>query len=321
MLKLRLDSVRDNWLQERFPNTNLITLGLRQIFVIPTLMSAALLTAISLLSLMAINFQSALTYGLSFWLISLIVISIFYTFKNLSNLSIKTIKANPCFAGEKAVFELEVSCPKGQKKSAIFIGWKDEDTAEIDLHQQNSKRVKLSISTQTRGIFQPERLNIFTRYPIGLVVAWSYAQLDMQSIVYPEPILIENTETSGGHGEQAEQGIEIANGTTDFAGIREYQAGDSPKHIHWKTYAKTGEVYTKSFVDYGTHDIWLDWSTLPLQEVEAKLSHLSARVLECSQEQQEFGLKMPNQTIQPASGEAHKHNCLRVLALYGLNRD
>ena len=317
MLKASLDGLKDNWLQERFPQTNLITLGLRQIFIIPTVTSLALLIAILLMSLMAINFKNALVYALSFWLISLIVISIFYTFKNLSGLSIKTIQASPCFAGEKAVFELEVSCSDDQKKTAIFIGWKDEDTAEVDLHNTSSKLIKLSVTTKERGIFKPERLNIFTRYPIGLVVAWSYAQLDMQSIVYPEPKLLDTSENTGRLGEQAEQGMEIANGTSDFSSIREYQLGDSPRHIHWKSYAKTGKVFTKSFVDYGTHDVWLDWASLPLQDVEAKLSHLCARVLECYQEQQEFGLKLPNKTIQPASGEAHKHNCLSALALYG----
>jgi len=319
VLSKGLDSARNSWLQQRFPQTNLITLGLRQIFVIPTMTSLALLAAVLLLSLMAINFKSALVYALCFWLISLIVISIFYTFKNLSSLTIKTIKSRPCFAGEKVVFELEVSCPKGQRKSAIFIGWKDEDTAEVDLHEMNTKRIKLSINTQQRGIFKPERVNVFTRFPIGLVVAWSYAQLDMHSVVYPKAKLIDNAEQSGGIGEQAEQGVEIANGSNDFSGIREYQAGDSPRHIHWKTYAKTGEVYTKSFVDYASHDIWLDWAALPLQDVEAKLSHLCARVLECTQEQQEFGLKLPNKTIQPALGEAHKHSCLTALALYGLS--
>ncbi|HEC04847.1 MAG TPA: DUF58 domain-containing protein, partial [Thiothrix sp.] len=212
-------------------------------------------------------------------------------------------------------------------KSSIFIGWKDEDLAEVNLHQEESsqhnnphtQRIKLSHSTSQRGYFKAPRLSIFSRYPIGLIISWSYAALDIQSIVFPEPILQKNADNGIGKDDQAEQGKDIANGSTDFSGIREYQTGDSPKQIHWGTYAKTGELHTKSFIDYASNDLWLEWSNLKLQGVEPKLSHLSARVLECHQLQLIYGLKLPTTTLQPNNGEAHKIACLTALALYGLD--
>ena len=199
-------SLRNRWLKERFPETKEITLGIRQIFVIPTKSSLALLLTLAVLLVMAINFQSSLIYGLTFWLLALIVISIFFTYRNLSNLSIRTIQTSSCFAGEKAVFELEVSRPQKQKKSAINIGWKHQDLVTIDLIQQNSILIKLSHETKERGVFKPDRVNIFTTYPIGLVVAWSYAVLDMTSIVYPEPMLLDASENGFSFDDQAEQG-------------------------------------------------------------------------------------------------------------------
>ncbi len=327
------------WLERRFPDVAEITLGLRTIFIVPTMTSIALLLTVMLLFLMAINFQNALIYGLSFWLLALLVVSIFFTYRNLSGLTLKAIQSSPCFVGEKAVFECQVSVPADQKKAAIFIGWKDEDMAEASFNQEqhqehqkqqgkrqrvsnHSLRIKLSHSTTQRGWFKPPRLSVFTRYPVGLMVSWSYAALDMQSIVFPAPLLqksVTGKQDSNDNNDQAEQGTEIANGSTDFSGIREYQPGDSPKHIHWGTYAKTGEVYTKSFVDYGSNDLWLNWDTLNIQGVETKLSHLCARVLECHQEQLTYGLKLPANTLQPDSGEAHKNLCLTALALYGMD--
>ncbi len=319
-------------LENRFPAVAETTLGLRTIFIIPTMTSIALLLTVMLLFLMGINFQNALIYGLSFWLLALLVVSIFFTYRNLTGLSIKAKQSTPCFAGEKAVFECQVSCPTDQNKSAIFIGWKDEDVAEVNLHQEGQAqqqgikgqtsqnlRIKLSHSTTQRGYFKPPRLSIFSRYPIGLIVSWSYAALEMQSIVFPAPLLQESTEGGQSKDDQTEQGVEIANGSTDFSGIREYQPGDSAKHIHWGTYAKTGKVYTKSFVDYATDDLWLDWDALNLQGVETKLSHLCAKVLECHQQQLGYGLKIPGKTIQPDIGEVHKNICLTALALYGLD--
>jgi len=312
------DKWRDKWLDQRFPETKELTLGLKQIFVIPTLTSIALLSTLAILLLMAINFQNSLIYGLTFWLLALIIISIFFTYRNLSEVTIRAIQANSCFAGEKAVFELEISCPEGQKKSAISVGWKDQDLTTVDLIDHYSVPVKLSHETKQRGIFKPERLSIFTTFPIGLVVAWSYAALDMQSIVFPAPILQESSEGGLSLDEEAEQGKEISQGSTDFSGVREYQVGDSPRHIHWPSYAKTGEAYTKTFVDYANQDLWLEWDSLAFSGIESRLSHLCAKVLQYHQDHQVYGLKIPGKTIQPSSGEAHKTICLTALALYGV---
>ena len=311
-------SKTDNWLEERFPESRQVTLNLKRIFVFPTSSSLALLIAIALLFVMGVNFQNSLAYALCFWLLALIVISIFFTYRNLSNVTVKSVQSNNCFAGEKAVFELAISCLAKQKKSAIYIGWKGQDVALLDLNDKQSVNFKLSHATTKRGRFKPDKLTIFTRFPVGLVKGWSYAQLDMQSIVYPTPLLQDTANNGKGLDDEAEQGLEIARGTTDFSGIRDYQAGDSPKHIHWGAYAKTGKVFSKTFVDYANHDLWLEFDALhDIQGTETKLSHLCALVLQYYQEQQTFGLKLPERTIQPANGEAHKNTCLMALALFG----
>ncbi len=306
-----------NWMKDRFPESKQITLNIRRIFVIPTKVSLGLLVTLGVLFLMAINFQNSLIYALTFWLLALIVISIFFTYRNLAGVTIKAIQSHACFAGEKAVFEIEVRCPENQKKSAISLGWKDQDVAQVNLQNHHTVRIKLSHDTKKRGLFKPDKISIFTVYPVGLVVAWSYAMLDMESIIYPKPLLQDTAENQQSKSDDAEAGKEIARGSTDFSGIREYQAGDSPKHIHWGAYAKTGKAYTKTFVDYANQELWLDWDSLAITGIELKLSHLSAKILQYHQEQQVYGLKIPGKTIPPATGEAHKTMCLTALALYG----
>ena len=321
ILKKNWKSKTNDWIEERFPESRQVTLNLKRIFVFPSASSFALLITIVLLFVMGVNFQSSLAYGLSFWLLALIVISIFFTYRNLSNVTVKAIKSQNCFVGEKAVFELNLSCSADQRKSAIYIGWKDQDVALVDLSENHSSNIKLSHITTKRGRFKPEKLNIFTRYPVGLVVAWSYAQLNMPCVVYPAPLLQEDIHSGQAMDDEAEQGLEIARGTTDFSGVRKYQAGDSPKHIHWSAYAKTGKVFSKTFIDYASHDVWLDFEALSsLKGTEVKLSHLCALVLQYHQEQQTFGLKLPGHIIQPANGESHKTTCLMALALYDVEK-
>lgn len=312
-------SARHHWLKERFPDSNEITLGLKRIFVLPTATSVALLITALVLFLMAANFQNALIFALSFWLLALLVINILFTYRNLAGLTVRAVSSSPCFAGEKAAFEVEIIAPDHHSASGIMLGWQHEDVSETTLLASQSKRVKLSHSTQERGVFRAPRLNIFTRYPTSLILAWSYASLQMESIVYPAPVLKENNETGHHKDDLAEGGKEIARGSTDFSGIRSYEAGDSPKHIHWGTYAKTGQLHTKSFVDYASQDLWLDWDALNFPGIEDKLSHLCARVLQCHQDQLSYGLKLPGKTFPPAQGETHKNACLTALALYGEN--
>ena len=309
------------WVNRRIPLAKEVTLTQRKIFILPSKISLGLMVIILLLFLVGINFQNSLVYIVCFWLIALLVINIFYTYRNLSGLTIKAISAEPCFAGEKMVLELEVSRPVKQRKSAIYFGWKNEDLVELNLQADQSTRIKLSHSSDKRGRFTPPRIDIFTRFPTGLNTAWSYASMDVQGIVYPEPI--EKTQQSGKQtsDDESTDGKEIMGGSSDFAGIREYQLGDSPKHIHWGQYAKTGDLYTKSFVDYENQDVWLDWQSLTFSGTESRLSHLSAMIIAFHDAQKQFGLRIPGKEIQPNKGEGHKVRCLTALALYGLPKE
>lgn len=307
------------WVNKRLPPATTLTLTQKKIFILPSKVSIGLMVMILLLFLLGINFQNSLVYVVCFWLIALLVINILYTYRNLAGLSIKAIAAEPCFAGEKMVLELEISRPIKQPKSAIFFGWKNEDLIEVNLNEQASTRIKLSHSTTQRGRFTPPRIDVFTRYPTGLNTAWSYANMDSEAIVYPTPIEQRHFSQSHSNDSDQDQGVEIAGGSYDFAGVREYQAGDSPKHIHWGQYAKTNALYTKSFVDYESHEMWLDWATLNIQSTELKLSHLSAMVLKFHQQHRQFGLKLPGVLIEPDYGDTHKTSCLTALALYGLD--
>ncbi|WP_022954020.1 DUF58 domain-containing protein [Leucothrix mucor] len=306
------------WADRRLPKAKQVTLSQKKIFIVPSKVSLALIVMIVVLFLLGINFQNSLVYGVCFWLIALLVINILYTYRNLAGLTIKAIAAEPCFAGEKMVLELEVSRPFKQRKSAIYFGWKNEDLVELNLQEQQSTRIKLSHTTQKRGRFMPPRIDVFTRFPTGLNTAWSYVTMDIEAVVYPEPIEQPRHNKAQNSGDETEDGVEISGGTSDFAGIRDYQAGDSPKHIHWGQYAKTGELYTKSFVDYESHESWLDWDALNISGIEPRLSHLSAMVLAFDADQKQFGLKIPGTLIQPGSGATHKTRCLTALALYGL---
>ena len=309
---------RDAWLAKRLPSSREITFNQRRIFIVPSKTALALFATITVLLLLAINFQNALVYAVSFWLVALVVINILYTWRNLAGLTLRAVGIEPCFAGENAVVEWELVCPADQQRLAIVLTWPEQDSAQVNVLANHTQRIKLTHATTQRGWFYPPRLHITTRYPTGLVVAWSYFQADMRGLVYPAPA--ENPTTAAGHrATTTVGGAEVPNGSSEFGGIRAYREGDSPKHVHWKKYAQTGKLYTRAFVDYASHEQWLDWDALTMPGVEVRLAHLCSRVLALHAEQSTFGLRLPGVVIAPSKGKAHKQQCLRALALFGVD--
>ncbi len=73
----------------------------------------------------------------------------------------------------------------------------------------------------------------------------------------------------------------------------------------------------KEFSDLSGHDLCLDFMALG-GDIEERLSRLCYWVLELSQRQQPFALKLPGFLSAVDSGDAHREDCLRQLALYGV---
>lgn len=309
----------EQWVKQRLPPARSTTLDQRKIFIVPSKTALALLVMIVMLFLLGVNFQNSLVYAVCFWLLAMLVVNLLHTWKNLNGLRITAIHIQPCFAGEKAVLELELACAPKQQKLAIELAWPQEDATQVNLISTQTTRVKLSHSTQQRGRFTPPRLHISTRYPTGLAVAWSSIAMDISGLVYPMPAPQNQTnpQTNPSDTDQP-SGKELSGGSHDFGGIRSYQTGDTPKHIHWGQYAKTGKLNTKVFVDYASHDIWLDWHSLAILGIEVRLSQLCRQVLDADQSQQQYGLKLPGVIIPPSKGEAHQARCLQALALFGV---
>ena len=110
-------------------------------------------------------------------------------------------------------------------------------------------------------------------------------------------------------------------GHEDFHSIRDYQAGDDKRNIHWRAYAREQGLYTKVFSEpkgqLATFDYQMFDPFDPYNRVELRLSWLCYLILEAAKEQMPFGLTLPDNTIEPDINPAHLDQCLKALALFG----
>lgn len=270
---------------------------------------------VAVIWVMGTNYQNNLILGLSYLLISIFVASIVHTYANLAGIRLKFVSATPCFAGEKAGFVLELSRATRQGSDAVQLHWQGGESETLNLPPKEPQRIIVWLNSHARGYLRPQRLCLFSLYPLGLIRGWTWLRLDASALVYPQPQPGPEPVATLGDGD--DQGTGTRSGSDEFNGLRSYVPGDSLKHIAWKQYAQQKGLFTKDYQQYLAADKWLDWDSLS-QPQEERLSNLCYWALAYEQQQQPYGLRLPGLQLAPALGQEHLEAVLGALALYNL---
>ncbi len=274
--------------------------------------------ALMLMLLAAINYQNSLAYGLTFLLGSVFIVAILHTYLNLSGLTLKSGSAEPVFVGEHGRFTVRLESDR-RAHEAIALGWPPEELLQLDVAPLAGTDAELALPASSRGWLRPGRLRVESRFPLGILVAWSWVDLDLELLVYPRPIEGDLPLVSGHSDDPDDQGMHAqGTGADDFQGLRAYQPTDSKRRLHWKAYSRGQGLLVKDFSAVSGRDVCLDFNTLG-SDTEARLSLLCYWVLQLSERQHPFSLDLPGRHIAVNSGEQHRQQCLRALALHGLS--
>lgn len=306
------------WLDRRIPPGPVIRLSQRNVFIFPTATGFAFGGLVALLILAAINYQASLVYAVAFLLGSVFLVTILYTFRNLSGLRLELAGVRPGFVGEDIEVAVRVVRPperSGRGREGIQIGFPGGIMQWVELLRQEADLVRLYVTGAHRGWQRPGRLLVETYYPLGLLRAWTWVDLDARALVYPKPLFGELPELSRGRRDEGE--LVDPQGSEDFTDIKTYQPGDPVKHIIWRSYARGDELMVKRYASFMEPRLWLDLEQVA-GGLEERLSRLTGAALQAARLGREFGLRLGARTIAPGVGEAHLERVLRELALYGL---
>ena len=304
------------WLfQLRAPERGEVVLVQRRIFILPTKAGTVFAFVLVLMLTGAVNYTLSLGFILTFLLASLAITGMLYTFRNLAGLRITAARTLPVFAGEHARFAVSIHNPASTDRYAVALAHGKSDPDIVDVPAEESVIAHAAVPALRRGVLRPGRLTLYTRFPLGLYYAWSYVNLDMQCIVYPKPaaagLPLPPLKPSG------QEGAGTTRGQDDFAGLRQYHSGDSPRHIAWKAAARGQGLLTKQFSGRNTVELWLSLELIPERiDLEEKLSRLARWVLDANAAGLAFGLKLPTRKVAIGSGEGHRDRCLEALAIF-----
>jgi uncharacterized protein (DUF58 family) len=292
-----------------------LRLDRRRVYILPT--RAGMLFGLALLTMLltAINYALALGYALTFLLAGLALVGILHTWRNLLGLTLRAGRAEPVHAGEIAELSLLLRNRGGPDRWAIELTVPGTaQPTRIDVAADAEQLVTVALPTERRGWQALPRMRLQTTFPLGLWRAWAWWHPQARILVLPRP------ETPAAPlPESGAAGTERAGrGEDDFAAIRPFRSGDSPRRLAWKAMARTGgdALLVREFEGGSGGQLMLDWNRLPGSlDVEARISRLARWIVDAELEGLRYGLSLPGTVLQLDAGPAHRAACLEALAL------
>ncbi|MEC5218558.1 uncharacterized protein (DUF58 family) [Actimicrobium sp. GrIS 1.19] len=322
MIRARVQKSLDRWLfRLTGPEPGEVFLNQRRVFIVPTGAGWGFGATLIVLFIGSVNYNLNLGFAFTFLIAACAVVDMHLTFRNLAHLSLSAGRAAPVFCGDMAQFELHLINRRKHDRYAIWLDFIGIDAPVIaqaaDISASSTSDVVLSMPSTTRGWLQAPRVRLVTRFPLGLLRAWSYWQPDARVLVYPHPeefappLPMTARPTAQGNGSA---------GDDDFAGIRAYQVGDSMRHLAWRQIARVdlslgGALVTKHFEGGASSDLVIDFAALPrTMDPELKLSRMTGWVLEAERCGLPYGFRLGAFALGPALGVAQQAACLQALA-------
>ena len=314
------------WFENRLPLSDHITLTQRTVYILPTRPGLMLGVTLLILLVASINYQLNLGYLLTFLLAGSALVGMHVCHGTLRGLAMNLQAPGAHFAGATAPIDIRLTNSKRSIRHGIglsVLGHQQAHWAWTDVPGQGNSTVQVAFTPAQRGLHRLPTLTAETRFPLGTFRVWTVWRPAAQVLVYPAPEahappLPPGEPRSGG----AANALRAQN-TGEFDGVRGYKRGDPLKLVVWKKAAKADEadsregggLVVRDTQQAQRHELWLDFMQTGTAATELKLSRLCAWVLAADKQGLDYGLRLPALVIKPASGEAHKRQCLEALAL------
>ncbi len=288
-----------------------------QLYIVPTLDGLKLLCLNLILLIIGLVYANNYVLLFNFILFCLFIGSMYYTHFNLRNLSLASARINPVHLGEKTNLTLTFKSKSALGHHFIGIKIKHHALAAGDLlfsfslkDKQPSCKIEFPVEGKKRGVANLKRITVETYFPFHLFRAFTYFDLNLKTIVYPEKKLLDPFKI-----------IEIADektGNEDDFYLKNFYPGDSLRRIHWKKYAQTGKLLTKQLFANEELPVQLGFSSeglLPEQK-EKELCSICYTLYELHAAGLHYGLALDKTSVEPGHSQQHLNNCLRALAEY-----
>jgi len=305
------------WIRRRQGLDHLpVTLERRRLYILPTRAGYAFAGLLVLMLLAGLNYANSLALFLTFLLGAFALVVMQLCHRNLLGTQVASCVAAAVFAGSTGAVHVTLASGPGAARSRLEGALDEGEITVTSVPANGERRLELPLAAPARGIVRLERLRLATAYPFGLFRAWTFVHTPIEMLVYPRARgwLPMPQHAGRRSGTRALAGA----GADEWAGLRPFRDGDSPRQVDWKAYAREAPLLVKEYAQGESELRMFDFAALAPRDVETRLSQLARWVVDAEARGERYGLVLPAVRLAPDRGPAHRHRCLAALATFGL---
>ena len=267
---------------------------------------------------MAVNTANNLLYLVESGLLGFFLISGLSGHRNLCRLEIKLTAPEEIFAATE--YPLHVTILNAKKFMPVFLLRLSIAGSSLlfpYVEPQGSLSTSLPFFFTRRGTYVFKDISTGSIFPFNFIRRRRGMDNKFTVLVFPQPLDLGKEKSGDGDrrfasGRQAtRQGQE-----PEVLSVRDYQAGDAMKYIHWKASARAGELKTKEMAATVPQQMVIDFNDIAIADVERKLSYIAFLILTSLKRNILVGLRISGKYHPPASSKKHRIAMLTELALY-----
>jgi uncharacterized protein (DUF58 family) len=289
------------------------TITTRRVYILPTRGGAAFALLLFVMLVAGLNYANNVALLMTFLLAGFALIGMHLTHRNLVGVVVRSVAGVNAFAGEHGRLLVTLESTAGVRRFAIESEAEGSGRVGVTIPETGTARADLDVELVRRGRRIIRRIKISTAFPFGLFRAWTYVHHDVSLLAWPVPRGRREPPaeaTSGGDAPSVHRA-----GDEEWAGLREFRTGDSPRHVAWAAFARGRGLLVKTYQSPAAHHRVFDLASIP-GDLEARLEQLAAWVDAAYARGELFGLKLENTEIATGSGSEHRRQCLDALALH-----
>ena len=303
------------WARRRQGEDNLpVIIATRRVYILPTRGGFAFAALVVVMLVAGLNYSNSIALLIAFLLAGFGMIAMHLTHRNLVGVALRAVASVDAFVGEHARLLVTLENSADTARLGLDCEVAGSSRIAIDVPARATARADVPIALERRGRLIIDRIHLSTTFPFGLFRAWTYAHVQASALAWPVPRGRREAPPETASGGSATVVHRV--GDEEWAGLREFRSGDSPRQVAWGAYARGRGLLVKTYQSPAAHQRMFDLAVVP-GEIEQRLEQLSAWIVAAHARGERYGLRLGERTLPPASGNEHRARCLDSLALHG----
>jgi len=303
------------WARRRQGDDQLpVTLHSRRIYILPTRAGFSFAMLLLVMLLAGLNYANSVALLLTFLLAGFALIAMHLCHRNLAGTVVRSVAGVDTFAGEHGRVLLTLENPADTPRIGLEAEI-DDESSTLSIPADASARMDVGLRLPRRGRVPIERIKLSSSFPFGLFRAWTWLHPPLSLLAWPVPRGRREAPpeaSTGGHALSIHRA-----GDEEWAGLRQFRDGDSPRQVAWAAYARGRGLLVKTYESPAAHHRHFDLDSVPGADIEQRLEQMAAWIVAAHARGERYGMRLGSQEIAPGNGSAHRARCLDGLALYG----